>query len=133
MVAENTKFATRVEQRWRATRARSNGVRQGRGTGNLPSPAFLFFLNLIESGQGHGTGVTQSLKVKRVKMKVCPRCRKLKMRDEQALNSLSRRGDVYICNDCGDEEARIDMKIMSLTEIEKRFVAELNLPSPPKR
>jgi len=50
------------------------------------------------------------------------------MRDERALNSLSRRGDVYICNDCGDEEARIDMKLMPPDEIEIRFVASLNLP-----
>jgi len=52
------------------------------------------------------------------------------MHDEQALNSLSRRGNlrefrIYICNDCGDEEARIDMKKMSPTENEKRFVAKL--------
>jgi len=68
-----------------------------------------------------------------IEMKVCPRCRKLKMLDEQSLNSLSRRGNVYICNDCGDEEARIDMKMMSPTEIEKRFVAKLSCSKPPKR
>lgn len=67
-------------------------------------------------------------------MRVCPRCRKLKMHDETALNSLSRRdGKTFICDDCGDEEARIDMKIMSPTEIEKRFVVKLNLLMPTKR
>jgi len=56
------------------------------------------------------------------------------MQDEPALNSLSRRAfETYICNDCGDEEARIDMKLMSPTEVEKRFVAKLNLLRPPKR
>ena len=61
-------------------------------------------------------------------MKTCPRCHKKTLEDEQALNSLSRRGDVYICNDCGDEEALIDLGEMSPTEIEERFVAQLNLP-----
>ena len=30
------------------------------------------------------------------------------LEDEEALNSLSRRGNVYICNPCGDDEAFIE-------------------------
>ena len=62
------------------------------------------------------------------KMKKCPRCHKETLEDEQALNSLSRRGDVYICNPCGEEEAFIDLGEMSPTDIEIRFVAQLDLP-----
>ncbi|MBA7528191.1 hypothetical protein ES705_20374 [subsurface metagenome] len=47
MVAENTKFATRVEQRWRATRARSNGVRQS----GEPSPIMIPALPWRKSGR----------------------------------------------------------------------------------
>ena len=38
----------------------------------------------------------------------CPRCGKMNMREEQVLNSLSRYADVYICADCGTEEAMAD-------------------------
>lgn len=44
------------------------------------------------------------------------------MEDEQALNSLSRRGNIYICNACGDEEAFVDMGKMSPSETEVEFV-----------
>jgi len=61
-------------------------------------------------------------------MKICPRCHQKTMEDEQALNSLSRRGNVYICNPCGDEEALIDSGNLQPGDAEKRFVAKLNLP-----
>lgn len=56
-------------------------------------------------------------------MKKCPRCKKNKMHDEQALNSLSRRDNkTYICNDCGNDEAFIDAGMMEPDKLEKRFV-----------
>jgi len=58
-------------------------------------------------------------------MKICPRCEKETLEDEQVLNSLSRRGDVYICNPCGDEEALIDSGNMAPNEIEIAFSAKL--------
>ncbi len=58
-------------------------------------------------------------------MKTCPRCHKETLEDEQALNSLSRRGNVYICNPCGDEEALIDMGEMLPTKAEIEFAAQL--------
>lgn len=36
---------------------------------------------------------------------ICPRCGKLTMRDNLILNSKSRRLDIYICPDCGTDEA----------------------------
>ena len=55
-------------------------------------------------------------------MKRCPRCTLLKMHDEQALNSLSRRdGKTYICNDCGEDEALIDLGELKPDEMEKEF------------
>jgi len=45
--------------------------------------------------------------------KLCPRCRKKFLYEEQALNSLSREdlfGERYICNSCGEEEAIEDLK-----------------------
>jgi len=62
-------------------------------------------------------------------MKTCPRCHEETLEDEQALNSLSRRGNlrfqVYICNPCGDEEALIDSGNMAPTENEIEFEAKL--------
>lgn len=58
-------------------------------------------------------------------MKKCPRCHKETLEDEQALNSLSRRGNVYICNECGDEEALIDSGNIMPTKIEIEFEAKL--------
>ena len=56
-------------------------------------------------------------------MKECPRCGKLKMHDEQAMNSLSRRDNkTYICNDCGEEEAYIDQGWQEPDEREGKFV-----------
>lgn len=59
------------------------------------------------------------------RMKICPRCHKKTLEPEQARNSLSRRGDVYICNPCGDEEALIDSGNMLPTETEKAFTLKL--------
>jgi len=58
-------------------------------------------------------------------MKECPRCHKQTLEDEQALNSLSRRGNVYICNPCGDEEALIDSGHISPTERDIEFTAQV--------
>jgi len=67
-------------------------------------------------------------------MKVCPRCKKLKLEDDDVLNSLSHRdGKTYICNDCGVEESFIDLGMVLPTEIENRFVAKLSCSKPPKR
>ena len=64
-------------------------------------------------------------------MKTCPRCKKKTLEDEEALNSLSRRGNVYICNPCGDDEAFIDNGDMSPNKTEKRFIKELCKPNLP--
>ena len=56
-------------------------------------------------------------------MKKCPRCKRMTLHPEQALNSLSRRdGKTYICNTCGDEEAMIDLGSMEPDKVEKEFV-----------
>lgn len=40
----------------------------------------------------------------------CPRCGQLRMNAERpVLNALSRYADVYVCNECGTEEALGDM------------------------
>lgn len=39
----------------------------------------------------------------------CPRCGMTKMKPIAVHNSLSRYADVYICDDCGMEEAIMDM------------------------
>jgi len=42
-------------------------------------------------------------------MKKCPRCRKIRIKDEVAQNSCSRRDNkTYICSQCGREEALLD-------------------------
>jgi len=38
----------------------------------------------------------------------CPRCGYNRMKDPVAKNALSRRADVYICSECGQEEAILD-------------------------
>lgn len=56
-------------------------------------------------------------------MKKCPRCKKMKLDDEQVMNSLSRRDrKTYICNDCGSEESMIDVKLQLPGKTEKDFV-----------
>lgn len=39
----------------------------------------------------------------------CPRCGRALMRRKPELNALSRYADVYICNECGTEEAMLDI------------------------
>lgn len=56
-------------------------------------------------------------------MKKCPRCGFKKVHDEEALNSLSRRdGKTYICNDCGNEEAMIDLDCRVADARELEFI-----------
>lgn len=38
----------------------------------------------------------------------CPRCGKMKMKDDVCENALSRRADICVCNSCGTEEALED-------------------------
>lgn len=40
----------------------------------------------------------------------CPRCGLMKMRKALYSNALSRRADIYICDDCGTQEAIEDLK-----------------------
>ena len=40
----------------------------------------------------------------------CPRCGRWKMKERTATNALSRSADVYICDECGMDEAIRDMK-----------------------
>ncbi len=39
----------------------------------------------------------------------CPRCGRDTMRSDTVLNALSRHVDVYICGQCGTEEAMLDL------------------------
>jgi transposase-like protein len=45
----------------------------------------------------------------------CPRCGRDTMRIDIALNALSRYIDVYICSECGIEEAMLDLDGKSLS------------------
>ena len=47
-------------------------------------------------------------------MKECPRCHKENLLEPETLNRLSRRAEVYICNECDDEEEMIDAGFASL-------------------
>ena len=61
----------------------------------------------------------------------CPRCGRPTMKDKLCQNSLSRRVDIYICDDCGNEEAFEDFfgcksslaswKIVQLCRIRKEI------------
>jgi len=53
----------------------------------------------------------------------CPRCGSTK----PELGALSRRSDVYICSECGREEALIDVGYMDMTLTEKKFLVKLGL------
>ena len=60
-------------------------------------------------------------------MKECPRCHRETMEDEQVLNSLSHRdGQTYICNDCGNDEAMIDLGEQEPDDVELEFVKTHN-------
>jgi len=59
-------------------------------------------------------------------MKKCPRCYRMTMEDEKALNSLSRRDNkTYICNFCGEEETYIDDGSMPPDKLERDFMAKV--------
>lgn len=60
-------------------------------------------------------------------MKECPRCHENKMDEVEVRNALSRRDNsTYICSDCGNEEAFIDVGLLPATTAEVMFVAGLN-------
>lgn len=48
----------------------------------------------------------------------CPRCGHYRMDEKPVRNALSRHADVYICNQCGTDEAIRDMikTVLPLTE-----------------
>lgn len=62
-------------------------------------------------------------------MKICPRCHRKCLEDEDVLNSISHIGDrILICTVCGQEQGKIGMKISSdivEIEMEERFKEEL--------
>jgi len=46
---------------------------------------------------------------------LCPKCKKIFLYEERALNSLSRNskmGEAYVCNDCGEKESLELLKSM---------------------
>ena len=59
-------------------------------------------------------------------MKKCPRCKKNTMRDEEAMNALSRRdNETYICSPCGTAEALIDGGFEEADKVETSFVSKV--------
>ena len=59
-------------------------------------------------------------------MKECPRCHEMTLQDESGRNALSRRDNkTYICNECGDEEAMIDLGEMPPGDIEREFLSAI--------
>jgi predicted RNA-binding Zn-ribbon protein involved in translation (DUF1610 family) len=64
----------------------------------------------------------KKLNKKENKIKTCPRCGLMKMRDIEVQNALSRRDNkTHICSDCGTEEALVDAKIIPADEREANF------------
>lgn len=43
-------------------------------------------------------------------VRICPRCGLLTIKERLITNARSRHADVYICNECGMEEAILDFK-----------------------
>lgn len=74
--------------------------------------------------------LVESLKPRQLAGEVfpCPRCGRNTMRERPVLNALSRYADVYVCNDCGTEEAIGDMlgEVLPLPEwsMAKAFMGE---------
>lgn len=58
----------------------------------------------------------------------CPRCGKLKMRENQVTNAYSRHYGIYICNDCGTDEALRDYGKYPLPLLEWDVVKFILLP-----
>ena len=82
-----------------------------------------YFSWCAESGK---ESLPLSVFLERNKMKNCPRCHQETLEDDPFLNSLSRRDNrTYICNVCGDDEDQIDFGKNPVTEMEKRFIKEL--------
>ena len=62
-------------------------------------------------------------------MKICPRCHRETLHDEDVMNSISHIGDnVKICSECGKQQGLVGMgystDIVEI-EMEKRFTIEL--------
>lgn len=51
----------------------------------------------------------------------CPRCGNLSMREETVTNALSRRADIYICSECGTQEAIEDMRAKGMVDAQKEL------------
>lgn len=62
-------------------------------------------------------------------LKKCPRCGKMTLDEDEAMNALSRHADAYICSECETQEALFDYeafhflsKILDLTVIDKKSI-----------
>lgn len=51
----------------------------------------------------------ENKKIRHIYVLPCPRCGHLRMHKNIAMNSLSRHANVFICNECGNDEAFRDM------------------------
>ena len=64
-------------------------------------------------------------------MKICPRCHRQSLNDEEVMNSISHVGNrVMICNECGKQQGMVGMgysRDLVEIEMEKRFKKELGL------
>ena len=64
-------------------------------------------------------------------MKICPRCHRQCLNDEEVMNSISHIGkNIIICNECGKQQGSVGMNYcVDIVEIEmeKRFKMELGL------
>lgn len=70
-----------------------------------------------------GVKKTESMKARMVK---CPRCGKVKLFADLAMNAVSRRDNkTYICSDCGTEEALIDAGMQKTNKTEQDFVKKV--------
>lgn len=62
-------------------------------------------------------------------MKICPRCRRKCLEDEDVLNSISHVGNkISICSICGQEQGKVGMKISNdivEIEMEERFKQQI--------
>ena len=62
-------------------------------------------------------------------MKICPRCHRNCLNDEEVMNSISHIGNkIMICNECGKQQGLVGMSYcVDIVEIEmeKRFKMEL--------
>lgn len=78
----------------------------------------------------HAVAIIKAYGEQQKKMRIpCPRCGQASMDENLCMNTLSRRVDVYICNDCGTDEAIEDLlgcksslkiwKIVQLCKIRK--------------